>query len=78
MPDARWIYYNICYDTEVEIRKGSKDDEETKAIREQMRLAPWKDNAFLSVGTTPYTDNWTIDEVPNEYPYIAATQPPVK
>ena len=78
VPDARWIYYNICYDTEVEIRKGSKDDEETKAIREQMRLAPWKDNAFLSVGTTPYTDNWTIDEVPNEYPYIAATQPPVK
>lgn len=80
VPDARWIYYNICYDTVVEIRKGSKDDAETGAIKEQLKIAPWKDNAFLSVATTPYTDNWTIDEIeidPN-YPYVAATQPPVK
>ena len=80
VPDARWIYYNICYDTEVEIRKGSKDDDATRAIREQLHLAPWKDNANISVANTPYTDNWTIDEIevdPN-YPYIAATQPPVK
>ena len=80
VPDARWIYYNICYGTECEIRDGSKNDEETKAIREQLILAPWKEDAFLSVATTPYTDNWTIDEIeldPN-YPYVAATQPPVK
>ena len=80
VPDARWIYYNICYDTECEIRKGSKDDEVTQAIREQLHLAPWKDNAILSVPTTPYTDNWTIDEIEIDpsYPYVAATQPPVK
>lgn len=80
VPDARWIFYNICYDTEVEIRKGSKDDDATRAIREQLHLAPWKDNAVLSVDNTPYTDNWTIDEVEidPDYPYIAATQPPVK
>ena len=80
VPDARWIYYNICYDTEVEIRAGSKNDDETRAIREQLHLAPWKDNANITVAGTPYTDNWTIDEVeidPN-YPYVAATQPPVK
>ena len=80
VPDARWIYYNICYDTEVEIRTGSKNDEQTKAIREQLHIAEWKDNAFLSVPTTPYTDNWTIDEIEIDpaYPYVAATQPPVK
>ena len=79
VPDARWIFYNICYDTEVEIRKGSKDDDDTRAIREQLHLAEWKDNAELSVANTPYTDNWTIDEVKIDpaYPYIAATQPPV-
>ena len=80
VPDARWIYYNICYDTEVEIRAGSKDDDETRAIREQMHLAPWKDGGNITVAGTPYTDNWTIDEIeidPN-YPYVAATQPPVK
>lgn len=80
VPDARWIYYNICYDTEVEIRTGSKDDDATRAIREQMHLAPWKDGGNITVAGTPYTDNWTIDEIQTDpqYPYVAATQPPVK
>jgi hypothetical protein len=80
VPDARWIFYNICYGTECEIRKGSKDDSETRAIREQLHLAEWKDGVMLSVGTTPYTDNWTIDEVETDpqYPYIHATQKPIK
>ena len=78
VPDARWIFYNICYDTTCEIRKGSKDDAEMQAIREQMHFAAWKDNADLSVGNTPYTDNWRIEDVPLEMPYIYATQPPVK
>lgn len=77
VPDARWIFYNISYDTEVEIRKGSKDDAETQAIREKLHLAPWKDNADLSVANTPYTDNWTIEDVKIEVPYVHATQPPV-
>lgn len=78
VPDARWIFYNICYDTEVEIRKGSKDDAETAAIRAQLHLAPWKDDAIISVANTPYTDNWRIEDVKIEMPYVHATQPPVK
>ncbi len=77
VPDARWIYYNICYDTTCEIRKGSKDDADMAAIREQMHFAAWKDNADLSTANTPYTDNWTIEDVPIEKPYVHATQPPV-
>lgn len=77
VPDARWIFYNICYDTVCEIRKGSKDDAEMAAIREQMHFAPWKDNADLRVAITPYTDNWTIDDVQIDMPYVHATQPPV-
>ena len=77
VPDARWIFYNICYDTECEIRKGSKDDAEMAAIRAQMHFAAWKDNADLSTANTPYTDNWRIEDVPNEMPYVHATQPPV-
>ena len=76
VPDARWIFYNICYDTTCEIRKGSKDDEEMKAIREQMHFAAWKDDADLSTDNTPYTDNWTIEDVQIDMPYIHATQPP--
>ena len=77
VPDARWIFYNISYDTVCEIRKGSKDDAETQAIREQLHLAPWKDNADLSVANTPYTDNWRIEDVAHDVPYVHATQPPV-
>ena len=77
VPDARWIFYNICYDTVCEIRKGSKDDAEMQAIREQMHFAAWKDNADLSTANTPYTDNWKIEDVKLEKPYVHATQPPV-
>ena len=77
VPDARWIFYNICYDTVCEIRKGSKDDAEMAAIRAQMHFAAWKDNADLSVANTPYTDNWQIEDVAREMPYVHATQPPV-
>ena len=77
VPDARWIFYNICYDTTCEIRKGSKDDAEMQAIREQMHFAAWKDNADLSVANTPYTDNWKIEDVALDMPYVHATQPPV-
>lgn len=77
VPDARWIFYNISYDTVCEIRKGSKDDTATQAIREQLHLAPWKDNADLSVAHTPYTDNWRIEDVQLDVPYVHATQPPV-
>ena len=78
VPDARWIWYNCCYGTEVEIRTGSKNDLETKAIREQLKLAdPPKVVSGLTPGTAPYTDNWTIEDVKLEAEFVNATPPPV-
>ncbi len=78
VPDARWIWYNCAYGTEVEIRPGSKSDLETKAIREQLKLAePPKVVSGLVPGQVPYTDNWTIDDVPLEVEFVNATPPPV-
>ena len=77
MPDARWIWYNCAYGTEVEIRQGSKNDLETKAIREQLKLAePPKVVTGLVPGGSPYTDNWTIEDVPLEVEFVNATPPP--
>lgn len=77
VPDARWIFYNCCYDTVVEIRKGSKTDLEMKAIRNQLKLAPPpKVVSGLAPGSSPYTDNWTIDEVPLEWEFVNETPPP--
>ncbi len=78
VPDARWIWYNCAYGTEVEIREGSKKDEATKAIREQLKLAePPKAVSGLTPGQSPYTDNWTIEDVPLEVEFVNATPPPV-
>ena len=78
VPDARWIWYNCAYGTEVEIREGSKNDAKTKAIREQLKLAPPpKVVSGLVPGNSPYTDNWTIEDVPLEVEFVNATPPPV-
>lgn len=78
VPDARWIWYNCAYGTEVEIREGSKSDAQTKAIREQLKLAPPpKVVSGLVPGNSPYTDNWTIEDVPLEVEFVNATPPPV-
>lgn len=77
VPDARWIFYNCAYGTEVEIRQGSKNDTATKAIREQLKLAePPKVVSGLAPGSAPYTDNWTIDDVKLEVEFVNATPPP--
>ena len=77
VPDARWIFYNCAYGTEVEIRKGDKNDLETKAIRQQLKLAePPKVVSGLVPGGSPYTDNWTIEDVPLEVEFVNATPPP--
>lgn len=79
VPDARWIFYNICYDTICEIRKGSKDDTATQAIKSQLILPEVPASYTISTETTPYTDNWTVDSIVTDpaYPYVYATQPPV-
>ena len=71
VPDARWIYYNIAPGTEVTIRAGSSKDTETKAIREQLKLAPAPETRpTLKKGKIPWTDNWTIEEVPQDVEYV--------
>ena len=77
VPDARWIYYNCAHGTEVEIRDGDKNDAQTRAIREQLKLAPPPAVVSgLAPGSAPYTDNWTIEDVPQEVKYVHATPPP--
>ena len=78
VPDARWIWYNCAYGTTVEIREGSRNDAATKAIKDQLILpeAP-KVISGMVPGQSPYTDNWTIDEVPLEVEFVNATPPPV-
>lgn len=81
VPDARWIYYNICYDTVCIIREGSKNDTEMQDIRAQLKLAPAPAERITVIpGAAPYTDNWRIEEIKGDpnYPYVAATQPPIK
>ena len=78
VPDARWIWYNCAYETQVEIRTGSKNDEATKAIREQLKLAEAPTSSFtLKPGESPYTDNWTIEDVALAIEFVNATPPPV-
>ena len=75
VPDARWIYYNAAPGTVVTIRSGSKNDEETKAIREQFELAKMPSTRpDLKPGEIPWTDNWTIEDVPQDYPYVYVPQ----
>lgn len=75
VPDARWIWYNIAPDTPCEIKYGTKEDTETIAIKERLKLAelPGKRPA-LKMGEIPWTDNWTVEEVPQEQPFVNGSQ----
>lgn len=77
VPDARWIFYNIGYGTICEIRDGSKSDAATQLIRSQLILPPAKTGLSLKAGQTPWTDNWTIEDVAHEleYKYEAPPRP---
>ena len=77
VPDARWIFYNVAYGTICEIRDGSKTDTNTQSIRSQLILAPAIKGLKLKAGQTPWTDNWTIEDVPHEieYKYEAPPRP---
>lgn len=82
VPDARWIWYNIAYGTECEIREGDKNDLATKTIKDQLKLPlPPATQATITAGKTPYTDNWTIDTYLNAFdqsllvPFVNEKQP---
>lgn len=75
VPDARFIYYNLAYGTEVEIREGDPNDKETAAIRAQLVLAAQpEERVTLTAGEIPDTDNWSISDVPLEIPFLEGTQ----
>ena len=75
VPDARWIYYNAAPGTVVQIRAGSSKDEETKAISDQLILAEAPDKRpTLKKGQIPWTDNWTIEDVPQEVKFVRYEQ----
>jgi len=75
VPDARFIYYNLAYGTEVEIREGDPNDKETAAIRAQLVLAAQpEERVTLKAGEIPDTDNWKISDVPLEIPFLEGTQ----
>lgn len=75
VPDARWIWYNIGPGTVCTIREGSADDEETRAISERLVLPELPETRpALKMGEIPWTDNWTIEEVPQEVPFVNGSQ----
>ena len=75
VPDARWMWYHIAPGTHCEVRDGSPDDTETAAIREKLILAsPPEEHLDLQPGEIPYTDNWSIDDIPLEVPFVQGSQ----
>ncbi len=75
VPDARWMFYNIAPDTECEIRRGSKDDLETASIRERLILAKApEERVKLVAGEIPDTDNWKIEDIKIEEPFVQGRQ----
>ena len=75
VPDARFIYYNLAYGTEIEIRQGNPEDTETAAIREKLVIASQpEEHITLFPGQVPYTDNWNIENVSHDLPYKQGSQ----
>ncbi len=75
VPDARWIYYNLAPGTMIEIREGSADDKETALIRSSLVLAPSpEERVKLKKGGAPNTDNWRIEDVPCDVPFVQGSQ----
>ena len=67
VPDARFIWYYAAHGTEVVIRYGSKNNEMTEKIREQLKLAKLPEKRIkIPAGSVKNTDNWTIKKVPLE------------
>lgn len=75
VPDAKWMWYHIAPGTECVIRSGDPDDEEVAAIREQLVLAPLPEERLdMEPEQIPNTDNWEIDEVPADVPFVQGSQ----
>ena len=76
VPDARWIWYNAAPGTTVIVRDGSSSDTTTAAIKKMLTLDKMPDERpdSLTGDNIPYTDNWSIDEVPHDVEFIQGSQ----
>lgn len=75
VPDARWIWYNCAPGTVVEIRRGSADDKETKAIKNKLVLAKLPETRIkIKEGKIPMTDNWSIENIPHDVSFTNGHQ----
>ena len=75
VPDARFMWYNIAPGTECVIRGGSTSDVETAYIRSQLKLADApEEHMDLKAGEIPNTDNWKIEDVAHDVPFVQGSQ----
>ncbi|MCQ2495047.1 MAG: L,D-transpeptidase family protein [Lachnospiraceae bacterium] len=75
VPDARWIWYNVAPGSTIVIRSGSSDDKATAEIRSKLKLASMPSTrAKLKKGQVPYTDNWSMEDVPHEVDFVQGSQ----
>ena len=75
VPDARWVYYHIAPGTQIEIRRGSQEDAQTAAIKEQLIRPELPDTRpKLIPGKVPNTDNWNIETYLDAYPYTVGRE----
>ncbi len=75
VPDAKWMWFNIPPGTTCVVRDGDPDDEETAAIRKQLVLpAAPETRPDIEPGSIPSTDNWRIEDVPHDIPFVQGSQ----
>lgn len=75
VPDAKWMWFNIAPGTVCVIRDGDPNDEETAAIREQLKLAPLPEERIqISPKEIPNTDNWNVSDIPHDVPFVQGSQ----
>lgn len=73
VPDARWIYYHIAPGTQIVVRRGSKADAMTAAIKAQLTRAKLPSRRpDLDPSTLPSTDNWDIGMYLSGYARVTA------
>ena len=75
VPDAKWMWFHIAPGTTCVIRDGDPNDAATAAIRERLVLAELpEERLVMDPSTIPYTDNWHIDDIPHDVPFVQGSQ----
>lgn len=75
VPDAKWMWFNIAPGTVCMIRDGDPDDEETAAVRKQLVLAKLpKERPDVEPQDIPSTDNWNLEDVAHDVPFVQGSQ----